>query len=115
MDITHSVLSIALALVCVLTAAAEFTSQPAIADTMARLGAVRVIPLLVAAKMVAAVGLLVGLAVPPVATAAAGGLIVFFVLAIAAHLRVKDSLADTAAAIVLALLSAITMATGLAG
>ena len=115
MGITHSVLSIALALVCVLAAAAEFTSQPAVADTMDRLGATRIIPVAVAAKMLAAIGLLVGLALPQVGIAAAWGLTAFFVLAIGAHLRVKDSLTDTAGAMVLASFSAITLATGLAG
>jgi hypothetical protein len=113
-DLINSVLSIVVALVCVLTAAADFTGQPAVVETMDRLGAARLIPLLVAAKMLAAVGLLVGLALPQVGLLAAGGLVAYFVLAVGAHLRVKDSLADTAAAIVLGIMSAATLATGLA-
>jgi hypothetical protein len=69
----------------------------------------------VAAKMIAAVALLVGLALAQVGVAAAGGLVAYFVLAVGAHLRVRDSLTDTAAAVVLASLSAVTLATGLAG
>ena len=113
MGLIHSVLSIALALVCVLAAAAEFTSQPAVADTMDRLGAARLIPVMVATKMLAAIALLVGLALPQIGLVAAGVLVGYFVLAIGAHLRVKDSLSDTGAAIALATLSAITLATGL--
>lgn len=115
MDIAFSILSIVLAMVCVLVAAAEFTGQPAIVDTMDRLGATRIIPVLVAAKMIAAVALLVGLALAQVGVAAAGGLVAYFVLAVGAHLRVRDSLTDTAGAIVLASLSAVTLAAGLAG
>jgi hypothetical protein len=41
--------------------------------------------------LAAASGLLLGLAVRPLGIAAAGGLVVFFVLAVLAHLRVNDS------------------------
>lgn len=114
MDLINSALSIVLALVCVLSAAADFTGQPAVVNTMDRLGVARLIPVLVAAKMIAAVGLLVGLGLPQVGLIAAGGLVAYFVLAVGAHLRVKDSLADTAAAVVLGILAAATLATGLA-
>lgn len=40
--------------------------------------------------LAAAGGLLLGLVVRPLGIAAAGGLVVFFVLAVLAHLRVKD-------------------------
>jgi hypothetical protein len=110
--LAHSVLSIVVAMACVLTAAADFTGQPAIVDTMERLGTSRLIPVMVAAKMLAAVGLLVGLALPQVGLVAAAGLVVYFVLAVGAHLRVRDSLADTSGALVLVVLSALTVATG---
>jgi hypothetical protein len=38
-----------------------------------------------------AVGLLAGLAVPPLGTAAAIGLVLYFICAVTAHLRVRDS------------------------
>lgn len=41
-------------------------------------------------KAAGAIGLLVGLLVPPVGTAAAAGLVLFFVAAVVVHLRVGD-------------------------
>lgn len=41
-------------------------------------------------KMAGAVGLLIGIAVPPLGVAAAIGLVLFFIGAIVAHLRVHD-------------------------
>jgi hypothetical protein len=114
MDLIHSVLSIALAVVCVLAAAGDFTGQPSILEAMSRLGVTRLLPMLVAAKMLGAVGLLVGLVVPQVGVIAAAGLTLYFLAAIVAHLRVRDSWADTAGAAVLAVVSAATLATGLA-
>jgi DoxX-like family len=38
-----------------------------------------------------AIGLLIGFAVPPLGTAAAIGLVVYFICALGAHLRVRDS------------------------
>jgi hypothetical protein len=113
MDLIHSVLSIALAVVCVLAAAGDFTGQPSIVEAMGRLGVTRLLPILVAAKMLGAVGLLVGLAAPQVGVVAAAGLTAYFLVAIGAHLRVRDSVADSAAAVVLAVVSAATLATGL--
>lgn len=37
-----------------------------------------------------AIGLLIGLAVPPLGTAAATGLVLYFICALSAHLRVRD-------------------------
>lgn len=48
------------------------------------------LPILGILKAAGALGLLVGIVVPPIGTAAAVGLIVFFVGAIIAHLRVRD-------------------------
>jgi uncharacterized membrane protein YphA (DoxX/SURF4 family) len=47
-------------------------------------------PALAAAELAGAVGVLVGLAVTPIGIAASVGLIVYFVLAIAFHLRAHD-------------------------
>ena len=47
------------------------------------------LPPLGALKMVGAAGLLVGIAVPPIGVAAAVGLVLFFVCAVFAHLRVQ--------------------------
>ncbi|MEU3855708.1 DoxX family protein [Streptomyces sp. NPDC029554] len=48
------------------------------------------IPLLAAAEIAGAAGILIGLAWPPLGVAAAVGLIAYFTGAVASHLRVRD-------------------------
>jgi hypothetical protein len=57
-----------------------------------------------------AVGLLTGLAVPALGTAAAIGLVLYFICAVTAHLRVRD--AQFGGAVFFLLLAAAALATG---
>ena len=59
-----------------------------------------------------AVGLVAGFAVPAIGTAAAIGLVVYFICAVSAHLRVRDR--QIGGAVFFLLLAAAALATGLA-
>jgi hypothetical protein len=73
------------------SAVADFLRLERIRVSMERVGVpTRILPLLGVSKAAAVVGLLVGVVVPWVGVAAAGGLVLFFVLAVAAHLRGRD-------------------------
>jgi hypothetical protein len=58
---------------------------------------------------VGAVGLLIGLAVPVLGIAAASGLVVYFVCALSAHIRVRDRGVGGAIAFLLLALAALAM------
>ena len=64
-------------------------------------------------KMSAAVGLIVGFAIEEIGIAAAVGLSIYFVLAVGAHLRVRDQLKGTLPDIVMLAISIATLATSL--
>ena len=51
----------------------------------------RFLPVLAALEIAGAVGILIGLAVEPLGIAAATGLVLYFVGAVAGHLRVRDT------------------------
>jgi hypothetical protein len=73
------------------SAALDFARYQKILDAMADVGVPESwLPLLGALKAAGALGLLVGLGVPVIGIAAAGGLVLFFVAAIYTHLRVGD-------------------------
>jgi DoxX-like family len=59
-----------------------------------------------------AVGLLAGFAVPALGTAAAIGLVLYFICAVSAHLRVRDR--QVGGAVFFLLLTAVALTTGLA-
>lgn len=104
----------------VLTAAADafsatldFLRYKPILVSMASVGVpASLLFLLGALKAAGAAGLLVGLAVPAIGTAAAVGLVLFFVLAIATHLRAHDTMFGLAAGFLA--LAAATLGLGLA-
>jgi uncharacterized membrane protein YphA (DoxX/SURF4 family) len=60
-------------------------------------------------EVLAAIGLLVGLAVWPLGVAAAAGLVVLMIGAVIAHVRAHDKLANSAPATVLGLLSLVEL------
>ena len=64
-------------------------------------------------KIAAATGLIVGLTVDKIGTAAAVGLSIYFVLAVGAHVRVRDRLKGILPAIVMLAISAATLTTSL--
>lgn len=73
------------------SATCDFIKLERITVAMDQAGVPRgLLPVLGVFKAAGAVGLLVGFAVPVIGTAAAVGLVLFFVLAILAHLRAGD-------------------------
>lgn len=72
-------------------AAMDFVRPAWLIEIMTRVGvARRALGALAVLKIAGAVGLLVGIWVAPLGVAAASGLVLFFVGAISAHIRVRD-------------------------
>ncbi|MER7515754.1 DoxX family protein [Streptomyces sp. NPDC126499] len=109
MFIAYAVLAGLLALALCASAFMTFTRNPAVVDSMTKLGVPDSwLPWLAAAKAAGAVGLLAGLAVPLLGEAAAVGLVLYFAGAVVAHIRGKDYALAPAA--VLTLLPAVALA-----
>ena len=87
----HVVSTCLAAAACAYAVFLNFTHAPMVVDTARRLRipVSSMIPFGIVLGLAGA-GLLVGLAVPWVGVAAAAGLVAYFVLAVAAHLRVRD-------------------------
>lgn len=82
--------------VAILTAAAnawvsmlDFTRAESAVDNATRVGVLPWLLPLGLLKLAGAVGLLIGIVVPALGVAAAAGLVLFFVCAVAAHVRVR--------------------------
>lgn len=108
MQIVSVVLSVLLALVAGFSALGKLQKKPQIMETMTHVGVKpNQIPVLAYLELAGALGLLVGLAYAGIGLAAATGLSLYFVGAVVAHLKIKDSFAAFSPALVLALLSAV--------
>ena len=95
-----SVLAVVLAVCCLGAAAGDFMALASIVAIMDRLGMPRrMIPVAGAVKTLGAVGVVIGLWVRPIGLAANSGLVVYFCIAVALHLRVRDSFAETSLAL----------------
>lgn len=91
MTAVHVVVVVVAAAANLFSAVADFARLERIRADMGRVGVpVGWLPWLGVPKAVAVVGLLAGFAMPWAGVAAAVGLVVFFVLAIATHLRAGD-------------------------
>lgn len=109
-----TILSIVLAAVCLASSIADFAVVPRIVATVTRLGLpARIVPVLGVAKAAGGIGLLVGLAIDDLQIFTALCLTVYFALATALHVRVKDPVADTAPAGVLFVVALATFVTAL--
>lgn len=87
----HIVASLPAALVCAAAAVANLTGHRYPREEADRLGVPRTwIPVLGTLLGAGALGLLVGAAVPAVGLAASAGLVLYFIGALIAHLRVGD-------------------------
>jgi hypothetical protein len=85
------IVSAVLALALTASAAGKATRQAAIVDGITGVGVPeRRVPLLAIPLLAGAVGLVVGLWVEPIGIAAAACLVLYFVLAVGAHLRARD-------------------------
>lgn len=91
MFIATTTLSVLLAIALVGSAVGKLTRNPAVIGPVTGVGVpAGRIPLLAALEIAGAVGLLVGLAWPPLGIAAAVGVVLYFLGAVIAHLRVRD-------------------------
>lgn len=114
MNTANVVLSIVLAVLCLTSALADFRLVPQVVQAVERLGfPTRIVPALGLAKAVAAVGLLIGLGLDRLGSFTALCLSLYFVVAVGAHLRVKDAASETLPAVVMLGLSVATFLTSL--
>jgi hypothetical protein len=106
------ILSLLLAVVMLASAAMDFRGAPQIIDLVARMGRLpgfeRTLGLI---KILGALGLLVGLAIPMLGVLAALGLTIYFALAVRIHSKLGDSTTETAPAVGLFAVSALTLLT----
>lgn len=114
MSLASNILSVLLALVCGASAYGDFTMMPKIVESMNSLKMpVRIIPALGVAKTAGALGLLIGFNNDNLRIYAAFSLTVYFVLATWCHVRVRDTLANTAPALALLIVSLATLLTSI--
>lgn len=92
MYIAAVAVSIFLAVALTFSAVGKLTKNPKVIPIMEQVGVpADKIPWLAYIEILGAIGLIVGLFVWPIGVAAAVGVILYFVGAVIAHLRVKDS------------------------
>ena len=109
MFVTLIVLSILLVVVLVGSAGANLAKAAPIMEQMSTVGVPpRALPLLAAVEIAGAVGLIVGFFWWPIGVAAAIGVVLYFVGAVVAHLRVRD-VKNVAPAALFAVLAAVEL------
>ncbi|MEV5897565.1 DoxX family protein [Nonomuraea fuscirosea] len=91
MAFVTGIASVLLALVMLASAYGKLRLAPNQVQTLTRVGVTqRLIPVLAALEIAAALGLLAGLFWAPIGIAAAAGVVAYFIGAVGSHLRVKD-------------------------
>lgn len=91
MFIATVIVSVLLAVALTFSAIGKLTKNPSVVPMLEHVGVpAEKIPWLAYAELLGAVGLLVGLYIWPIGVAAAVGVILYFVGAVAAHVRIKD-------------------------
>ncbi|MFF7008794.1 DoxX family protein [Streptomyces fimicarius] len=109
MFIAYAVVGVLLALVIGASAVLTFLRNEAITASMGKVGVPDTwLPRLASLKAAGALGLLIGLGVPLIGSAAAIGVFLYFIGAVVAHVRAKDY--EIAPAVALALLAAAALA-----
>ncbi|NUT34472.1 MAG: DoxX family protein [Hamadaea sp.] len=115
MSVATAVVSILLAALLVFTAVRKLSHDPSVVATYQRVGVPEErLNLLAALLLAGAAGLIAGLWWTPIGIAAASALVVYFALAIAAHIRFRD-LSPVATPIVYLALSATALLLHLTG
>jgi hypothetical protein len=91
MFVAYVVVTVLAAAANAFSATLDFVRYEKILVAMAKAGVSESwLPVLGVLKAAGALGLLIGIVVPPIGTAAAAGIVLFFVAAIITHLRVRD-------------------------
>ena len=115
MNLTSQILAIVLIAVCLVTAVADFRRVESIMATMERLKVpANAVPLLGSIKVVAAIGMAVGLVVERLGQVTGVALAAYFAIAVTTHVRVKDGVANTLPAFVLLVSSLLFVLTSIA-
>ncbi|WP_328528057.1 DoxX family protein [Nocardioides sp. NBC_00368] len=91
MFIATLVLSILFALLLLFSAYGKLTHNPAQAETLEKVGVTRIVPILALLEIAGAAGLIIGLFWWPLGVAAAIGTTLYFLGAVIAHVRVRDT------------------------
>lgn len=105
MNTMTTIMAVVLAAIAVVSAMGKLKQMPQVMESMTHVGVKQnQIPLLAYLEILGALGLLIGIAYPLLAFISAGALMLYFVGAVIAHLRVKDKLKDFAPALFLAVL-----------
>lgn len=110
-NIALLILGILLGLVAIASAGAKLRQVPNVMESMAHVGVSKsLIPVLALLEILGALGLLIGIWVPVLGLLAALGLTLYFLGAVLAHIRAKDSVKEFAAPLILFILSLIVLA-----
>ena len=110
MKIALIIVSSLLAVVVVASASAKLRKVPAVIETMDHVGVDSAqVPRLALLEIAGGAGLLIGLANALIGRLAAAGLVLYFLGAVSAHLRVKDRVQEMAPAVVLFLVAVATL------
>lgn len=105
MNTMTTVMAVVMALIALVSASGKLRKIPQVMESMTHVGVKpNQIPLLAYLEILGAVGLLIGIAYPLLAFVSAGALMLYFLGAVVAHLRVKDKFKDFAPALFLAVL-----------
>jgi hypothetical protein len=92
MELASTIVSAALAALLAAAAVRKLTPRPAVVRSYLRAGVSEErLNLLAAVLLAAAAGLLLGLAWAPIGIAAAAGVVVYFIAAVASHVRAGDA------------------------
>lgn len=110
MFIATAIVSALLALALLASAAGKFQGKEDVVQQMTRVGVPRArIPLLGVVEVTGAVGLVVGLFWTPLGVAAATGVVLYFIGAVTAHLRARDTGYAPAAVLALVAVAALVL------
>lgn len=110
MIVVYLVVSITLAIIVLASAAAKLTRSPRVMDTLVKVGVKpSQVWLLAACEIAGGIGLLIGVWLPVIGIAAAVGIVLYFLGAVVAHLRVGDRRSPEAPVILVIAIAALVL------
>ncbi|MEV0714757.1 DoxX family protein [Asanoa sp. NPDC050611] len=115
MFIAALIVSVLFAPLLVVSAAGKLQRSASQVATLERVGALKIAPVLAVLELAGAAGLIGGLAWWPIGVAASVGLALYFLGAIAAHVRVKDYAIAPPAVLLLVSVTALALRVASAG
>jgi len=110
MKTANIIVTVILALAALASASGKLRKSPPVVETLTRVGVkANQIPVLAVLEILGAAGILIGLGVQALGIAAAAGLVLYFLGAVVAHLKVKDPAAALAPALGLSVVAIATL------